>query len=97
MSMPLRITPRPVKKLRAAPTPKCESIAIVNAIQAAVRPLNRRNGATGMNAPTAVDTPVSHPSLRRRVGLPDLQLFPHLLVERPLRIKIGRASCRERV
>ena len=61
--MPLRITPRPVKKLRAAPTPKCESIAIVKAIQAAVRPLNRRNGATGMNAPTAVDTPVSHPSL----------------------------------
>src|SRR5205814_6214854 len=63
MSMPLRITPRPVNTLRAAPTAKCESIAIVNAIHAAVGPLNRRNGATGMNAPTAVDTPVNHPSL----------------------------------
>src|SRR5256885_6846435 len=63
MSMPLRITPRPVKKLRAAPTAKWESMATANATHAAVRPLNRRNGATGMNAPTAVDTPVNHPSL----------------------------------
>jgi len=64
MSIPLRITPRPVNTLRAAPTPKWDSIAIVKAIQAAVGPLNTRNGATGMNAPTAVETPVSHPSLK---------------------------------
>src|ERR1051325_537818 len=63
MSMPLRITPRPVKKLRAAPTAKWDNMAIVNAIQTAERPVNRRNGATGMNAPTAVETPVSQPSL----------------------------------
>src|SRR6266511_4224405 len=54
MSMPLRITPRPVKKLRAAPTAKCDSIAIVNAVQMAARPWSSRNGATGMKAPTAV-------------------------------------------
>src|SRR2546430_13620328 len=38
-------------------------MAMANATHAAVRPLNRRNGATGINAPTAVDTPVNHPSL----------------------------------
>src|SRR5204863_296168 len=59
----LRSTPRPVKTLRAAPTAKWENIAIVKAVQAAVCPLNTRNGATGMNAPIAVDAPVSHPSL----------------------------------
>src|SRR2546430_11016190 len=45
-------------------TAKWENIAIVKAVQAAVCPLNTRNGATGMNAPIAVDAPVSHPSLK---------------------------------
>src|SRR2546422_3126107 len=62
MSMPLRITPRPVKKLRAAPTAKCDSIAIVKANQMAARPCSTRKGKTGMKAPTAVATPVIHPS-----------------------------------
>ena len=63
MSMPLRITPRPVKKLRAAPTAKWDSMAIPKALHAAAGPLNTRNGATGMKAPTAVAAPVSQPSL----------------------------------
>ena len=64
MSRPLTHTPRPVKKLRAAPTAKWHSMAIVKAVQAAVGPVSMRNGATGMNAPMAVAAPVTHPSLR---------------------------------
>src|SRR5205814_655746 len=63
MARPELITPRPVKKLRAAPTAKCDTIATRNATMIAVSPLNARNGPTGMNAPTAVATPVTHPSL----------------------------------
>src|SRR2546429_4383543 len=50
ISIPLRSTPRPVKTLRAAPTAKWENIAIVKAVQAAVCPLNTRNGATAIGA-----------------------------------------------
>jgi hypothetical protein len=52
--MPLRNTLRPVKKLRAAPIPKWETMATVNEAQIAARPVSNRKGATGMNAPTAV-------------------------------------------
>ncbi len=77
MSVPLRMTPRPVKRLRAAPTAKWDTMAIEKAVQAAARAGRTRNGATGMSAPTAVAAPVSHPSLN---GL------AHLLPQRALRI-----------
>ena len=51
MSIPLRITPRPVKKLRAAPTPKCEIIASPNDVQIA---------QTLVVAKGTVDTHVHH-------------------------------------
>src|SRR5438876_6942224 len=86
MSIPLRITPRPVKKLRAAPTAKWESMAMANAVHAAAGPLSTRKGATGMSAPTAVDAPVTHPSLNGVACAPDLELLAHLLVQGPLRV-----------
>src|SRR3989442_5386079 len=89
MSIPLRITPRPVKKLRAAPTAKWESIAIENAVHTAARPESTRNGATGMSAPIAVAAPVTHPSLngvahatpfkRSEEHTSELQSRPHLV------------------
>ncbi len=62
MSMPERNTLRPVKTDRAAPTSQCDSIEITNDTTTAVRPSSMKNGSTGMSAPTAVASPVIHPS-----------------------------------
>jgi hypothetical protein len=56
------------EKLRAAPTPKWESIATPNDAQIAQGSRLTRSGATGMNAPNAVAMPVTHAS---RIGVLD--------------------------
>jgi len=87
MSIPLRITPRPVKKLRAAPTAKCDTIAIVNASQMAARPCSTRNGKNRNEGADRGRHPGDPPlAERRRVRLTDLQLVPHLLAQRAHRI-----------
>jgi len=97
MSMPLRITPRPVKKLRAAPTAKVGEHGDGERDHAAVRPLNSRNGATGLKAPTAVDAPVNHPSLNGVACASRLQLFAHPARQRALRVphQFGRHLARD--
>ena len=51
-----------MKKLRAAPTPKCEIIASPNEVQIAQMLVLTTSGATGIRAPSAVAMPVTHPS-----------------------------------
>ena len=62
MSRPDLNTLRPVNTDRAAPTRKWESIANVNDMIIAVDPFARKNGKTGMIAPNAVASPVTHAS-----------------------------------
>jgi hypothetical protein len=83
MSMPERKTPRPVKSERAAPTPKCAAIESVNDRMIAVRPLVTRKGKTGINAPTAVANPVTHPS---RSAQFELRLFAQHVLWVPQRV-----------
>src|SRR3989304_33264 len=61
ISTPLRNTPRAVKMLRAAPTPKWASMLMMNAVQMAAGPRNRMKGSTGMKAPPAAEGPLIRP------------------------------------
>ena len=85
--MPLRIVPRPVNALRAAPTPKWDSIARANEVQIAPGPVLKRNGATG-NERAERRGRTGDPRLPHRCAarLADAQLLPHLLLQRALRV-----------
>ena len=62
MSSPDRKSPRPVNTERAAPTRKCDPIDKMNDSAIAGVPVRTKNGKTGITAPNAVASPVTHPS-----------------------------------
>src|ERR1700760_3257098 len=75
MSRPLAQIPRPVKTLRAAPTPKWASMLIVREIQIAQADEVSRNGRVGVMAAVAGAGPVAE---RGDGRLGDVQLLADL-------------------